>query len=133
MHRINSSVMVEGDVLTPQEDVMVTMTVLIALMSKAAHLILEGNHAGRGNLGVAMAIASRWKGAAMATMTARIGVMNLIVLASAGLVNSDAIVARVSLNVLVVMGAGTVQMDPMRASVLTAAGLTKYDAKVVAV
>lgn len=97
MHRINSSVMVEGDVLTPQEDVMVTMTVLIALMSKAAHLILEGN------------------------------------LASAGLVNSDAIVARVSLNVLVVMGAGTVQMDPMRASVLTAAGLTKYDAKVVAV
>ncbi|KAL3228178.1 hypothetical protein MRX96_004087 [Rhipicephalus microplus] len=175
VNRINSSVMVEGRVLTLPEDAMVTMTVLIALMSKAAHLInLEASrrqlwmtalrtsfgavvasallrrwfamageiaqttlmrataHAGRGNLGVAMAIASRWQGAVMATMTARIGVMNLTVLTSAGLVNSVAIVARVSWSVLVVTGAGTAQMDLMRTSVLTAAGLTKYDAKVVA-
>lgn len=151
------------------------MTVLIAPMSKAAHLIPEGNHcqlwmtalrtsfaavmasallghwfamadknaqtalmrgtanAGRGNLGVAMAFASRWRGAAMATMTARIGVMNLIVLVSADLVNSGAIMAHAFLTTLVVMGAGTVQMDLMKASVLTVAGLIKYDATVVGV
>lgn len=112
---------------------MVTMTVLIAPMSKAAHLIPEGNNAGRGNLGVAMAFASRWRGAAMATMTARIGVMNLIVLVSADLVNSGAIMAHAFLTTLVVMGAGTVQMDLMKASVLTVAGLIKYDATVVGV
>lgn len=130
---INSSVMEEESVLTPQENVMVTMTVLIALMSKTARLVPEGNHASRGNLGVAMAFASRWKGAAMATMTARIGAMNLIVLVSAELVNSGATMARVSLNVRVVMGAETVQMDLMKASVLPVAGLIRYDAMVVAV
>lgn len=117
------------DALMLKGCVMVVLTVLIAVMNKAA----RKKHAGRGSLGAEMAFASRWKGAAMATMTARIGLMNLIVLGSASPKNSGATTARASLNEFAAMGGEIVLMDRMRASVLPVAGPIRFGAVEAAV
>lgn len=80
-----------------------------------------------------MAFASRWKGAAMATMTARIGLMNLIVLEFASPKNFGARMAHASLNEFAATGRETVLMDQMRASVLPVAGLIRFGAVEAAV
>lgn len=77
-----------------------------------------------------MAFASRWSGAAMATMTARIGAMSLIVLVSVDLKSSVATTAPAFLNGLAVTVAGTVPTDRMKTSASQVAGRTKFDALV---
>lgn len=66
----------------------------------------------------------------MATMTARIGAMSLIVLVSVDLKSSVATTAPVFLNGLAVMVAGTVPTDRMKTSAPQVAGRIKFDALV---
>lgn len=89
-------------------------------------------HADRGSLGAAMAFASRWSGAAMATMTARIGAMSLIVLVSVDLKSSGVTTVPVFPNGPAAMVAGTVPTDRTKTSVPPVAGRIKFDALVEA-
>lgn len=66
----------------------------------------------------------------MATMTARIGAMSLIVLVSVDLKSSGATTAPVFPNGLAVMVAGTVPMDRTKTSAPPVAGRIKFGALV---